>query len=93
MKINCAHLRERAVNGGWINFIVFDACSNSKSTNDNDSLLQRLTLNAKQNGLKIDQSALAFKSNGRIQFYGSRNLVDYLSKNFHGITWTHTLDI
>ena len=93
MKINCAHLRERAVNGGWINFIVFDACSNTRSSNDNNLLLQQLTLSAKRNGLKVNQSALAFQSNGRIQFYGSSNLVDYLSKNFNGITWTHTLDI
>lgn len=93
MKIKCAHLRERAVNGGWINFMVFDACSSSRSHYDNNSLLHQLTSSARQNGLRVDQSALAFKSNGRIQFYGTSNLVDYLSKNFHGITWTHTLDI
>lgn len=89
MKINMAHLRERAASGGWINFVVFDA----KSTNgDNDTLLYKLTQAARENGLQVDQSALAYKSGGRIQFYGDRNLVDYLSKGWvpH---WTHTLDI
>ena len=27
MKINLAHLRERSTDGGWIDFVVFDAKS------------------------------------------------------------------
>ena len=27
MRINLAHLRERAASGGWVNFAVFDARS------------------------------------------------------------------
>ncbi len=89
MKISLAHLRERSTSGGWINFAVFDA----KSTNgDNSSLLHMLTQAARNAGLKVDQSALAYKANGRIQFYGDRNLVDYLSKS--GVShWTHTIDV
>jgi len=89
MKINMAHLRERATSGGWINFAVFDA----KSTNgDNDALLYELTQAARENGLQVDQSALAYKSGGRIQFYGDRSLVKYLSNGWNP-RWTHTLDI
>ena len=35
MKVNLAHLRERARSGGWINFAVFDARSSSGSRDDN----------------------------------------------------------
>ncbi len=87
MKINMAHIRERATSGGWINFAVFEA----KSTN-NDELLLQLTQKARRNNLKVDQSALAFQSNGRIKFYGNKNLVSYLSKGWNP-RWTHTLDI
>ncbi len=87
MKINMAYIRERATSGGWINFAVFEA----KSTNNNELLLQ-LTQKARRNNLKVDQSALAFQSNGRIKFYGDKNLVSYLSKGWN-LRWTHTLDI
>lgn len=89
MKINVAHLRERAVGGGWIDFAVFDA----KSTDgQNDQLLHQLTMEAKASGLNVDQSALAFMSGGRLQFYGNKNLVAYLARN--GVyRWTHSLTI
>jgi len=89
VKINMAHLRERSTSGGWINFAVFDA----KSTNgDNDGLLIQLTQAARANGLQVDQSAIAYKSGGKIQFYGDKNLVSYLSKGWIP-QWTHTLDV
>jgi hypothetical protein len=89
MKINLAHLREHSTTGGWINFAVFDAKS---TTGDNAGLLRRLTMAARANRLQVDQSALAFQSGGRIQFYGDKNLVSYLSKGWipH---WTHTIDV
>ena len=88
MKINLSHLRERAVGGGWINFAVFDAKS---TTGDNGELLLQLTNRARASGLRIDQSALAFSSGGRIRFYGDQNLVNYLAKNWRPV-WTHTID-
>ena len=92
MKVKFAHLRERSTSGGWINFAVFDARSASGSTADNADLLQQLSLRARAAGLRIDQAALAFIEYGRVNFYGSKNLVDYLSKM--GLpNWTHTLDI
>lgn len=88
-KVNIAHLRERSTTGGWINFVVFDAKS---TTNNNDRLLYQLTTRARSTGLKVDQSALAYSKNGRIEFYGDKNLVQYLSKI--GLPqWTHTLEI
>lgn len=88
MKINMAHLRERATGGGWVNFAVFDA----KATNgDNDGLLAQLTARARASGLQVDQSALAYTSGGRLRFHGNRNLVSYLAKGWHPV-WTHTLD-
>ncbi|WP_036179807.1 hypothetical protein [Marinomonas sp. MED121] len=89
MKINMAHLKERATSGGWINFAIFDA----KSTNgDNDGLLHQLTQSARTNGLQVDQSALAFQSGGRMKFYGDKNLVSYLSKGWVP-QWTHQIDV
>lgn len=88
MKINLAHLRERSTTGGWIDFIVFDA----KSTTNNKQLLIELTSKARMNGLKVDKSALAYETNGRLEFYGTKDLVEYLSNN--GLPqWTHTIDI
>ncbi len=89
MKINMAHLRERSTTGGYINFVVFDAKS---TTNNNNELLYDLTQKARANGLQVDQSALAFQENGRIKFYGDKNLVSYLSNNFTN-RWTHTLEV
>jgi hypothetical protein len=89
MKISMAHLRERSTTGEYINFAVFDAKSTS---NNNSGLLYQLTQKARANGLKVDQSALAYQENGRIKFFGDQNLVGYLSNNFFN-QWTHTLDV
>jgi len=92
MKIDLAHLREKSTSGGWIDFAVFDAKSTTGTNSDNADLLAQLTANARASGLKVDQSALAFKQTGKIKFYGDKNLVDYLSRN--GIPrWTHKIDL
>lgn len=91
MKVNLAHLRERARSGGWINFAVFDARSSSGSRDDNAQLLAQLTARARNANLQVDQSALAFMSGNRVQFFGSPPLVEYLSTS--GLPgWTHTID-
>ena len=90
MRINYAYLRERSTSGGWIDFAVFEACSTSGTESANSAVLARLTARARDSGQKIDQSALAFKENGRIRFFGDRKLVEYLSKS--GVPqWTHTI--
>lgn len=91
MRVNLAHLREHARSGGWINFAVFEARSSSGSNDDNARLLAQLTAKAKNANLRVDQSALAFMSGSRIQFFGSPPLVEYLS-NIGLPGWTHTID-
>jgi len=89
-RISFAHLRERSTTGGWIDFAVFDAKPTISS--ERDSVLYRLTTAARQNGLKVDKSALVFRENGRNTFYGDKELVAYLSKR-GVLRWTHHLDI
>jgi hypothetical protein len=91
VKINMAHLRERAATGGYIDFAVFDARSGSGTDAGNAALLRELTGAARMQGLKVDQSALAFTKNGKIVFYGSPNLVKYLSKGWVP-KWTHAIN-
>ncbi|MDA3918597.1 MAG: hypothetical protein PF690_16735 [Deltaproteobacteria bacterium] len=92
MKINMAHLREKSTSGGWINFAIFEAKPRTGSNSDNGNLLFDLTNNARSSGLKVDQSALAYRKNGRIEFYGSKNLVAYLSRL--GVPrWTHQINV
>jgi hypothetical protein len=91
MKVNFAHIQERAQNGGWINFAVFDARASSGTRDDNARLLAQLTAKARNANLRIDQAALAFMSGGRLQFFGSPPLVDFLSRS--GLRgWTHYLN-
>ena len=92
MRINFAHLRERAAAGGWIDFAVFDARSSSGSSAANAALLAGLTAKARASGLKVDQSALAFSEAGTVQFYGTQTLVQYLARM--GVPrWTHSMDV
>ncbi|MCG2592993.1 hypothetical protein LZ009_09390 [Ramlibacter sp. XY19] len=91
MKVNFAHLRERAQAGGWINFAVFDAQSSSGTSADNSKLLAQLTVRARAT-LRVDQAALVFTNAGRLQFFGSPPLVEYLSRSdLPG--WTHHIEI
>ena len=92
MQINFAHLRERAVNGGEVNFAVFEASSTANTDSARASVLTDLTQKARLCGHRVDQSALAFRQNGRLQFYGTRTLVDYLSKSWTP-RWTHTMSV
>ena len=91
MTINFAHIRERSTNGGWINFAVFEARAISGTTQGNAEVLARLTNKARSAGLKVDQSALVYRENGMNKFYGTPNLVKYLSKS--GVpSWTNTIE-
>lgn len=91
MRINFAHLRERARAGGWVSFAVFNARSSSGTPGDNSQLLAQLTARARASNLRVDQSALAFMSGGRLQFFGDRHLVDYLANGWRP-QWTHAID-
>lgn len=92
MDISFAHIRERSTSGGSIDFAVFGAHSSSGSESANAQVLADLTTRARLAGHKIDQSALAFNEHGRLKFYGTKNLVDYLSKS--GLPrWTHSISM
>lgn len=91
MRINFAHIRERSTSGGWIDFAVFEAHSTTNTESANAEVLMQLTAKTRIAGHKIDQSALAFNEHGRVKFYGTKNLVDYLSRS--GLPqWTHSID-
>jgi protein-disulfide isomerase-like protein with CxxC motif len=91
MRINFAHIRERSSTGGSIDFAVFEARSNAGIDSANAEVLAKLTAKARMAGHKIDQSALAFNEHGRTKFYGTKNLVDHLSRS--GVPrWTHWIE-
>lgn len=92
MQILMAHLREQSTSGGWIDFAVFDAKSNSGRHTENNRLLNDLTIKARAAGFKVDQSALAYRKNGRIEFFGPKTLLAYLSRR--GVPrWTHKINM
>jgi len=87
MQVKLAHLRTQGVD-----FVVFDADVRSGLNRDRAALLQDLTSAARRAGLKVDKSALAFFHAGKIQFYGARDLVNYLA-NLGVPNWTHTITV
>lgn len=92
MRINFAHFYERATDGTRIECAVFEANARDGSNWGRDQVLHQLTRAARKAGLKIDQSALVYEQFGRLQFYGTPGLVDYLSES--GVpNWTNTIDI
>jgi hypothetical protein len=87
MRINFAHIHEQG-----IDFAVFDADSRDRTSTGRSATLARLTMAARAEGLKIDKAALAFAEFGRPTFFGTPDLVRFLSNN--GVPrWTHWLDL
>lgn len=87
MRVNFAHLNHQG-----INFAVFDADAGSGSDAARSQLLGALTIEARRLGLRVDKSALAFARGGRVEFYGTRDLVQFLS-NLGVPRWTHVMTI
>ena len=91
MRVNLAHVQHPAQAGGSINFAVFDARSSSGTRTDNATLLAQLTMRVRANRLRVDQSVLTYMQDGRLQFFGDKPLVEFLSRN--GLPrWTNHLD-
>ncbi|GIU17742.1 hypothetical protein [Shewanella glacialipiscicola] len=88
-QINMAHLSERSTSGSKINFAVFEA---KPTSGNNAALLHQLTQAARASGLRVDQSALAYKLGSRVMFEGDPNLVKYLAKGWYP-QWTHSISI
>jgi hypothetical protein len=87
MRINLSHVRIQGVDCA-----VFDADATSRSTPDRTALLNRLTIQARLNGLHVVKSALAYASGGRIEFFGTTDLVNYLASG-GPIQWTHWVEL
>lgn len=91
MKVNIAHFSKRSTFGGWINFAVFKARTQTGSEAGNRGLLNRLTASARNAGYKIDHAALVYRQGGRIRYYGSRKAVNNLLRC--GVPdWTGTIE-
>lgn len=92
MKVGLAYIRGRSTTRGFIDFAVFDTDADSKIDSDRSALLVDLTDRARAAGLSIEKSALAYRENGRLTFYGTPDLVEYLSHK--GVPqWTHYLSV
>jgi L-amino acid N-acyltransferase YncA len=88
--IELAHIRERTVNGYYIDFAVFNANAANHTDTGRSRLLSELAMRARNAGLKVDAAALAYEENGEIRFYGSKNVVNWLSES--GVPfWNKTL--
>lgn len=87
MRIEMAHLRTQG-----IDFAVFAADAGDRTNASRQRLLGQLVAQARGNNLRVDKAALAFQERGRTTYYGTPDLVRYLSSS--GVArWTHTLDI
>lgn len=87
MRIEMAHLQAQG-----INFAVFNADANDRTKASRQRLLGQLVAKARGNNLRVDKAALAFQEAGRTTYFGTPDLVRYLSSS--GVrSWTHTLDV
>ncbi len=87
MRIEMAHLQAQG-----INFAVFAADANDRTNAGRQRLLGQLVAKARGNNLRVDKAALAFQEAGRTTYFGTPDLVRYLSSSGIG-RWTHTLDV
>lgn len=87
MQINFAHLQHQG-----INFVVFAADARARTAEARSEFLAALTDRARRLGLRVDKSALAYRNGGRNEFWGTRDLVQFLANN--GVPrWTHVLTL
>lgn len=87
MKIEFAHLRHQG-----IDFAVFAADASTATNTARAKLLADLASAARRQGLKVDKAALAYRNGGRTEFFGTPDLVRFLSNT--GVpSWTHTLTV
>lgn len=87
MKIRMAHLQEQG-----INFAIFDADAKNRTEAGRAELLADLTRRAQIEGLRVEKSALVFEEHGTIRFYGTPDLVRFLTKSW-APQWTHTIEV
>lgn len=86
-QVSVAHVRVQG-----IDVAVFGGDSQSRTRESRAALLTDLTARARSAGLRIHKSALAYEEFGRVEFFGTRDLVGFLAHN--GLPqWTHTLNV
>jgi hypothetical protein len=86
MRVSFAHVQIQGVS-----VAVFDARPVVDTDASRRRLLADLTARARVAGLRVDKSALAFSSGGRVMFFGTPDLVRYLQTS--GVPgWTHSID-
>lgn len=85
MEIKFAHLRTQGVD-----FAVFQCDARSRTKQARSSLLADLVRRARMSGLKVDKAALAYQHGSQVEYFGTKDLVEFLSQS--GVPrWTHTL--
>jgi hypothetical protein len=92
MKINFAHGQGQFPDGNLRDYVVFEVNASSGTDSDREELLLKLAVRARALGLNIDKSALIYRVDGQVKFYGAPDIVTYLSKQRYP-QWTHYLDI
>ena len=76
-----------------INVAVFQADARTHANSDRKTLLADLTMKARQSGLRVQKSALAYNNYGNVEFLGTPDLVQFLANGgFYRLRWTHEID-
>jgi hypothetical protein len=71
---------------------VFAANGNNNTESSRADALAQLTECAREQGLRVQKSALAYRQGSRNCYYGTPDLVDYLAT--HGVSrWTHNIRV
>ena len=90
MKLNYAILKDPA--SDKLSNVVFQVNSPRGLERQQMELLRQLMMYVSRRGLNVNQAVLAFQEGEELKFFGSRNLVDHLTKN--GLPpWTHSLKL
>lgn len=85
MSIPVAHLNIQG-----FDVAIFAARPNMDTASACAAALEQLTARARNVGLKVDKSALAYSYGSGVRYYGTPDLVRYLQNN--GVAhWTHAL--
>lgn len=79
------------VNIQGVNVAVFAANGTSNTDASRADALAQLTARARASGLRVDKAALAYRQGSRTHFYGTPDLVRYLSRSGTP-RWTHRID-
>ena len=86
-------IRMAHINIQGVNCAVFAADAPSRTPQDRHALLGRLVMAARMQRLRVEKAALAYQAGGRMRFFGTRDLANYLASAGGVRRWTHTLTL